>query len=91
MVWLVASASDGVGGDPDEVPAAAFSLTAFVAPAVSVGVEASNSSTSLTAIVKAWSACEPSLEEARTVMSSEAALSRLICEPSRTVTTPVWR
>ena len=43
----------------------------------------------LTAMVKAWSACEPSLEEARTVMASEASLSRSICEPSRTVTTPV--
>ena len=79
----------GEGGDPDHGAGGGVLVDCIGRAALSVGVEASNSSTSLTAMVKAWSACEPSLEEARTVMLSEAALSRLISVPSRTVTTPV--
>ena len=79
----------GVGGDPDQ-GAGGGVLADLIGRAAIVGRRRrSNSSTSLTAMAKAWSACEPSLEEARTVMSSEAALSRLICEPLRTLTTPV--
>jgi len=77
------------------VPTAAFSLTALAVALLSTGVVTSNSSTSLIAIVKVWSAVEPSTEVARTVTSSEASLSRSIFEPSSTVITPlvalIWK
>ena len=53
---------------PIDVPFAAFSSTASVATSLSTGAVTSNSSTSLMAIVKVWSAIEPSIEVARTVI-----------------------
>ena len=86
-VWLVLSTSEMLIWLPlPELKTLAVSLVAVWSPGtVFVGA----SFILLTAMAKAWSACEPSLEEARTVMASEASLSRSICEPLRTVTTPV--
>ncbi len=53
---------------PTVVPLVAFSATEFTAAFESETAPVSNSSTSLMAIVNAWSVNDPSAEVARTVM-----------------------
>ena len=87
-MFVVASASLAKAVMPTVVPLAAFSLTALAAALVSIGAVTSNSSTSLRAMVKTVLAVEPSVLVARTVMSCEAAASRLRSPLLATVTTP---
>ena len=61
---VVASASVANAVIPTTVPIAAFSSTALAAASLSTGVDTSNSSTSLSAMVKLWLAVEPSAEVA---------------------------
>ncbi len=68
MALVVASASLAAAVIPTTVPLAAFSLTALAVASPSVTVPTSNSSTSLTAIVKVCVEKLVSAEVARTVM-----------------------
>ena len=86
---LEPSASVALAVIPTIVPLTAFSAIVLVAALVSVGVVTSNSSTSVTAIVKVWVLVEVSELVAVTVMEWEAAVSKLSKVPSSTVTTPV--
>ena len=88
MALVVASASLAAAVTPTTAPTVAFSLTLLLVALVSLTEPTSNSSTSLIAMEKTWSVCEPSLEVALTVMEREApSASRSIA--AATVTTPV--
>ena len=89
MIVVVASASLARPVSPTAVPTSAFSVDRVGRRVRVVTAPTSNSSTSLTLIVKACVLNEPSAEVARTVMLCEAAASRSSSVPSATVTTPV--
>ena len=85
---VVASASLPAAVIPTTVPTVAFSSTLLLVALVSVTDPTLNSSTSLTAMEKTWSVCDPSLEVARTVMEREAPSASRSMAPA-TATTPV--
>ena len=88
MALVVASASLAAAVTPTKVPTVAFSLTLLLVAFVSVTDPTLNSSTSLIAMEKTWSVCEPSLDVARTVMEREAPSASRSMAPA-TVTMPV--
>ena len=73
---------------PTAVPITAFSSTALAVASVSLTARTSNSSTSLTSMVKIWSVNDPSLLVARTVMFELGPSASRSIAPA-TVTTPV--
>ena len=73
---------------PTVVPTAAFLTTVFGARFLSVGTVTANSFASSTAIVKAFTALDPSWEVAVTSIPSDTPTTSRLIAPA-TVTTPV--